>query len=351
MHPLPGVLLVASLAAAATAQSTTFTLPSTLPLPQNTNVPFSAGIGRYQQWHPATEIATALSEPMRFERLEFLAGQGQTTLATTIDAEVALAHGFASGLTGSFAFNFAAPPVTVFPRAPLALSAGAPGAVVLTVPFATRFTWDGVSPIVIDVRIWGNGRGNQAFAYDFRGTAQGGFVLTRCYQGGNANATSGVSQQGQGLYARFTARPGITLPYGTGCPGVNFITPVASVQQVPSPGIVWTHQVGSAASQRLCVLVLGDSRTQWGPDPLPLSLSSIGAGNCFLLASPIATFFTMTVGSPGAGIATMPLQLPPFTSYVGMSVYTQWLVSDPAASNGVLSASGGIWSIVAPVGG
>jgi hypothetical protein len=289
---------------------------------------------------------------MRLERLEFIAGQGQTTLATSLDVEIALAHGFGSGLTGSFAFNFATPPVTVFPRGPLALAAGGAGSVVISVPFSTLFTWDGQSPLVIDVRIYGNGRGNQSFTFDFRGTAQGGFVLTRCYQGGNANATSGVSQQGQGLYARFRARPGVVIPYGNGCPGVNFITPVASVQQIPQPAITWNHRVDNAASQRLCMLTLGDSRTQWGVETLPFHLGpSLGANGCYLLTNPLVNFFSTTVGSPGAGSATIGIQLPPFTSYVGMSLYTQWFVADPAASNAVLSASGGIWSIVAPVGG
>ena len=47
----------------------------------------------------------------------------------------------------------------------------------------------------------------------------------------------------------------------------------------------------------------------------------------------------------GAGSASLGLNLPPITDYVGLSFYTQWLVLDPSAINGVLSATGGIRSI------
>ena len=35
------------------------------------------------------------------------------------------------------------------------------------------------------------------------------------------------------------------------------------------------------------------------------------------------------------------MSLPPITNYVGISVYTQWLVADPGASNSVLAGSQG----------
>jgi hypothetical protein len=34
-----------------------------------------------------------------------------------------------------------------------------------------------------------------------------------------------------------------------------------------------------------------------------------------------------------------------------MSLYTQWVVFDPLAQNGVLAVTPGLWTIVAPIGG
>jgi len=45
------------------------------------------------------------------------------------------------------------------------------------------------------------------------------------------------------------------------------------------------------------------------------------------------------------------MQLPAMTFYIGISLYTQWLIADPLAPNQMMSATPGMWSIVAPVGG
>ncbi len=241
----------------------------------------------------------------------------------------------------------------VWPRAPVNLSAGAVGQPVITIHFAETFTWDGSSAVLIDIKVYGNGQGNQVFNYNFRGTQIGGVNVSYAYQGGNANAAGGTVLPGQGLLVNFRARPGVTIAFGgRGCPNNQFVYPEASVSQVPWPGIIWTHTISRASSQRLCALVMGDSNTNWGSLTLPYDLTNdIGAGGCFLLVNPIATIFTQTVGSPGSAVAQLPLQLPPITSYIGFSLYTQWLVLDPTALNGVLSTTGGIRSIVAPIGG
>ena len=71
-----------------------------------------------------------------------------------------------------------------------------------------------------------------------------------------------------------------------------------------------------------------------------------------LLTNPVNAIARQTVGGgPGAGVATLPIQLPATTGYVGWSLYTQWVVFDPLAMNGVLAVTPGLWTIVAPVGG
>lgn len=345
-HLAPLVLLAAG------AGAQTFVLPAPGPLEGNTNLPLSAGIGRYQQWHSAASVRASVTEPMRFERVSFFAGTGLSNISTTVDLAMYMGHGSVAGLFGTFDGNYTEPAVQVFPRTVVPLSAGAAGAVVMTLNFSQLFTWDTQRPLIYELRVYGNGQGNQLFSYVFRSTPQGGFGLSRVYQGGNANAASGQVHAGQGLFAQFTVRPGAVVAFGDGCPGATFTDPVASALQIPSPGITWTHQLSGASSQRLCALFLGDNRTSSPLGPLPFDLGPLtGAAGCYLLVNPIAPFWTMTVGSPGSAIATMPLSLPPTTSYVGLPVFSQWLVADPSAVNGVLSASGGLWSIVAPPGG
>ena len=45
--------------------------------------------------------------------------------------------------------------------------------------------------------------------------------------------------------------------------------------------------------------------------------------------------------------ARLPFPLPGQSSYVGASFYSQWIVLDPGASNGVLAVSNGMRHIVA----
>ncbi len=353
------VLSLGLAAAGVAAQNANFTLPTPPVVAGNNNLPFAGGIVRYQQWYSAAEVVTRLNGltpplagPLRFLQCDFLAGSGQQT-ATTLDLDVRMAHGPSQGLSGSFDFDMPTPLVVV-PRAVRNLVTGPTGSVVLPLPFTTQFTWDGVRPVILEVRVYGNGRGSQAFPYDFQAATGSAFgKLTRAYFVGNANAQFATSvQTGWGLFTRFVVRPGAMVPFGAGCPGEGSAVPVNEASSLASPGIVWGHQLSQASSQRLAVWILGDSRTQWGNETLPYELAPVGGVGCFLLTNPVATVFTMTVGGgPGAGTANVSVSLPATTGYIGLSVYSQWLVADPFAPNGVLSASNGVWTVVAPVGG
>ncbi len=343
---LPSFLLVAALP----AQLITATVP-VAPI-GNVDRPFPGGIGRYQQWFQAASLQTPIPEPMRFQQVEFFAGSSSTSTAATIDCELLIGHGKFSGLIGTFDSNWDAPPVIACPRAFVPLLAGAPGAPVVTMSFTNLFTWDRVRPVLIEIRIYGNSLNNQPFIYNFRGTNNGSILTRRVYQAGQPGAPSGQVQGGVGMIARFTARPGMVLPQGIGCPGEGGFVPVASVQQVPSPGIVWTHQLTNAASQRPVLWAIG------GPPlapPIDLTLLlGLPPSNCFLnIGDPLlaTVAFTTVGGGAGGGLVTFPLQLPPVGTYIGVSLYTQWLVLDPLAPSGIFAVSPGLWSIVAPVGG
>lgn len=333
------------------------TLPFPAPLPANTQIPLSSGIGRYQEWFSAAQAANFGAQPMRIQSLSVLAGASTASApSTTLDIEVAMSHGSVSGLTSTFDNNFATPRVIVRPRTTLTMNSAGAGNPVLNVPFTTIFTWDGVSPVLVEIKVYGNGRGNQPFAFDLRGTDQGFGSIARCYAGGNASAVSGNLVLNQGLFVRFDTRSGAKVPFGNGCRGINFVTPTADTLQLPQPGGIWTHQLSNAAAQTIAIFALGTSKTQWvdanGTAALPLDLGPLlNAAGCYLLVSPEIMFSLFTVGGPGTAGATLSLQVPPLSEFVGASFYSQWFVLDQSAVNGVMSGTAGLWSIVTPIGG
>jgi hypothetical protein len=338
--------LFSALAAVLPAQ-TQVTVPNVAGI-VNVDRPFAGGIGRYQQWYSTAALQAGIPEPMRIEQLEFFAGSTPTSQAAQIDCEILMGHGKASGVTGAFDSNWDSPPIIVKTRAMVPLIAGTVGQVVLTLPFTTRFTWDRARPILLEIKVHGNSLGSQPFAYNFRGSTTSIGTTSRVYQSGTVGAPTGTVLQGVGMLTRFSARPGVVLPFGTGCPGEGNFVPVASVQQIPSPAIVWTHQLASAASQRLALWTIGDQNTPF--DPLPLF--GFPASSCLVTNNVVNLIPVMTVGGgAGGGIATLPLQLPPTTGYVGATLFTQWVVFDPLAPNTLMSVSNSHRSIVAPLGG
>lgn len=316
---------------------------------QNVDRPFPGGVGRYQEWYSAQSLQAIMAEPMRLQQVEFLAGTAPTSNATLIDCEILLGHGFASGVTGTFDNNFASPPVVVGPRQNRQLAAGVSGAVVMTIPFTTLFTWDHQRPLVLEIRVYGNGLGNQPFLYNFRGSTVAAGQIARVYQSGSAGAPTGTTQQGVGMVTRFTARPGAVVDFGSGCAGAFGVVPKNRVVQVPSPGIVWSHELSQAASQQVALWVIGDDNSASIDF---LQLLGGPASGCMLRTNVLASGFYITVGGgPGQGFTSFDWQLAPVTSYVGLSFFTQWFCLDPASPNGVLSTTQGVHSIVAPVGG
>lgn len=343
---LPSFLLLASLP----AQLVT----ATVPVAPVTNVdrPFPGGLGRYQQWFSAASLQSFITQPMRFQLVEFLAGTTNTSQAAQIDCELLIGHGKFSGVIGTFASNWDSPPIIAAPRAWVQLAAGPSGAPVISMPFASMFTWDRVRPVLIEIRIYGNSLNNQPFTYNFRGTTSSIGQTSRVYFGGQPGAPTGTVLQGVGMTARFTARPGMVLQQGNGCPGEGAFVPVAAVQQVPSPGILWTHQLTNAASQRPVLWAIG------GPPVVPpfdlTILFGLPPSNCFVhVGDPLlgTALFTTVGGGAGGGAVTFPLQLPAIGSLAGLSLFTQWIVFDPLAPSGIFATSPGLWSIVAPVGG
>ncbi len=347
------ILLSCLFAAAASAQVVVVDHPN-LASPTNIDRPFGGGLGRYQQWYNPTPVLTgAIAEPMRIQQIEFLCGSNNTQAPqpVTVDCEVLIGHGKFSGVFGTFDNNWDSAPLQVFGPTQLSLTVGPPGSVACTIPFGTFFTWDRVRPILIEIRITGNSQGSQPFFFNNAGTTQLIGQTSRVYANNNPGATSGSVQQGWGLVTRFNARPGVMLDFGAGCPCEGNIIPENSADQIASPGITWVNRIDKAPSQRPAFWVIGD--TNQAPYPLDLtSIFGLPPGTCDLLTNPVNAVGALTVGGgAGGGQAQVPIQLPGVASYVGVSIYTQWVVFDPLSINSFLCVTPGVWTIVAPIGG
>ncbi len=341
------------LAAVAGAQNLV-TLPLPAPGPADQTPPFASGVGHFQQWFPATQTVNFATEPVRIDQLQILAGSTSTGIAH-IDMQVEMAHGPAFAPSSTFASNLLAPSTVVFPRAIVTMTAAGPGQVVLTLPFSTAFQWDGTRAVTVDIKVFSNDlpSGTQ---FLLRGSGLAIGQTTRVYAGGNASAATGTVASGQGLFMVFRTRQGGQVAFGSGCPGRNSTTPIGTTTTLATPGQPWTHVLSSAAAQRFCALALGGSRTQWitggNTIPLPLAFNGINGGfGCNLLVAPDLVFYATTVGSGSAGTASIFLAVPPLPTFVGLHVFTQWVIDDPAANNGIMSATAGLWSIITPVGG
>lgn len=346
MRSLP-ILLLAALAPTAWAQSAkTVTIPTQIGFVQTNNYPFAGPVMRYQQVYKAAEWVTAVKTPVRINKLEFKAGSPGGQPGANVDLEVSIANG-PPFLSAQFDANLASGKVTM-PKATILL--GTATGYPMTIQLPGDFVWNGKSDVVVEVKIFGNGfPGGQSNNYQLESTATEFTRVQRLFTIGNANAvTATVIQNGFGITTRFTYNEGVTTSFGFGCPGLGNFVPVAgTVGGLPLAGNVnWAHSLTNASPARNAILVIGTSDKNWGPLPLPLDLQIIGAGGCQLLTDPWMQLWGVTTGGgAGGGAVVIPTPLPPVTFYVGLSAYSQFLVLDPGAPNGVLAGSQGLWTI------
>jgi hypothetical protein len=348
-----------ALAAALPAQTQMVTLPSPAPLVWlKNNFPVGAPPLRYQQWFTAAQWARTVSHPVRVVGLDLVASAtagGQ--LGSVIDIEVKLANGpaFLSQLMDANLTNpsapFPTPAVLVIPRSQHALGPATPGTFPLQLTFVREFVWDGISSVVVEIKMWNNGMGNQTRPYDLQYAQNAGFEIGRMWglsPDPNSVVNAGFVQQGNGVAMQFRYAEGVSVPYGRGCPGAGGHLPVASTTGgLPLPAnSAWTQRVSAANSQKNAVLLIGGSNTMLGSVPLPFSLGFIGGFGCDLWTDIVVTIPALTVGGgPGAGTAAVATPIPPVTGFTGMSAYFQWLIWDQQSGNGVMAMSHGLQTI------
>jgi hypothetical protein len=116
--------------------------------------------------------------------------------------------------------------------------------------------------------------------------------------------------------------------YGTGCAGTNGV-PLLAASGLPRLGSSYRLDLTSARALTSAVFFVGLSRTTWLGLQLPFSMAIFGAPNCTLLASGEVTF---SLGTSGAGAASLQVNVPNDTSLIDLRLFHQVLVADPAAN-------------------
>ncbi|MHC5066300.1 MAG: hypothetical protein ACYTG5_20265, partial [Planctomycetota bacterium] len=97
-------------------------------------------------------------------------------------------------------------------------------------------------------------------------------------------------------------------------------------------------EISSNLPSGLGAILLGFDPTQFKGIPLPASLDGIGATGCEMLVPPKRVFATFV---DAAGIASVSIPVPNNPSVLGLPVYAQWALLDPAANPlGVVVSNG-----------
>lgn len=136
----------------------------------------------------------------------------------------------------------------------------------------------------------------------------------------------------------------ITSLPGAGCAGSNG-TPMHTAVGTPDTGETVYYRVGNVPPSTIAVALYGLGNAQWLGIPLPIDFGVLGAPGCFLRVDYVQWDAQV---STSIGTATSTFVFPPVPAYIGQSLYTQYLVLDPAAnafgwtfSNSLRSTLGG----------
>lgn len=341
---LAGLLALSAAAVLPAQANRDFELPSSIRTRVGNNFPFAGSTMRFQQWYSSADVSAGAMRHCRIVGLDYKTRQaGQA--GAPLDMEVRMANGPAF-LSRNMDLNLKSPVVTVIPRQTITLGTSTANTWSFQLPFQNEFVYDGRSPLIVDIKIYGNGKpNNQAFQYNFQMvTGATGRTTRMAGFGPNPDSVSNatLSQSGVGLETRFQVADGATRTYGDGCQGLGRHVPVASTSgghPVPANS-AWTIELANARSQVPAVLMIGASDSMWGTTPLPLDMRVIGSVGCNLLTSIDVTRSTMTVGGgAGAGNAKVNIPIPPVTIFFAQSIYSQWAIFDTSNPGGLITSN------------
>ncbi len=354
MKILSSAILGLALAALAPAQIVPpplqFDLPTQPFIASSNNFPFGGPLMRYQQWFSAAEWQAAAVNPVRVTGVQFKAGNpgGQPGKEVTIDVKMANTSFFVPTFDNNLGVEKAMP---AHFSGTVLMGTATPGTFPLAVVFNREFVWDGVSGVTVEVKVFNNGNFGQAYPFDLEATFTSFGKVSRGFNTTSPTAASAsVFSSGQGLSMRFDFVDGITHPFSSGCPGGGGIVPTATTSNGPPmvPNQAWEQVLTDAAPNAPAVFALGRSRSVWGEAVLPLGLDFIGANGCFLLVEPmwLRSAVTSQGFGFGDGVATIAFPIMPDITLRGQAFFSQWLVLDAFADNGLMSTSQGLIHVV-----
>lgn len=210
------------------------------------------------------------------------------------------------------------------------------------------------SPTPVDVDDFWLGPGTYGIALEYVGTAMAyttGNGTNQSYANADLSLALGASTTGRFgspvysprvwngaiQYLNGTAR---WWPFGDGCPGTAGTPTIATAAgSLPQLGTLFTLEFGNLPGPGTLVAVLvGTSRSMWGPTPLPFDLTLIGAPGCDLLVAPDANAMIASTST----VASFALFVPPIQSLVGAALHWQGAVVDfnANAAGFVMTAAG-----------
>jgi hypothetical protein len=131
----------------------------------------------------------------------------------------------------------------------------------------------------------------------------------------------------------------VTWAYRVTCAGGG-TPPVLSATNTPKLGSSnFSVDLSGAKATTAAGLILGISKTSWGPITLPLSLAGAGAPGCSLLVSFDQMFVLATDAS---GKASFSFKIPNDKAFNGATFHDQWFALDTTANSlGLVWSNGG----------
>jgi len=121
-------------------------------------------------------------------------------------------------------------------------------------------------------------------------------------------------------------RPQEVVKFGSNCAGLR----IGSEGSPFSGSKNFSISIQGTKASMPAILMLGISKTSWGPISLPLSLTAFGAPGCSLLVSYDLGLISVT-NKQGIGKQPLPLQHP---APIGATLFAQWLVLDSSTKLG-----------------
>jgi len=147
------------------------------------------------------------------------------------------------------------------------------------------------------------------------------------YCAGSGPSSTGGSANETWLYSGATTA--IAAPFGTAC-ATSTATPALTPMAAPVLGSSYQLDLLCGTTSGIGFLTHGFSNVLWQLGYLPYDLGALGMPGCRLEVSPDASLLVVLAG----GTASQAMALPNASILIGLPLFSQGFVYDPATSNG-----------------